>query len=135
MPSTATLADLREVIQVAMGWERHHLHVFSDGDRQYGDNARDETAVTMAGLIPKAGDWLGYRYDFGDMWDHDIEVEKVHQAADLWCSTRGRACPQKTAVVRRATPETCHGTAIRWQGRRFPWRGPCRSPRSPRRRR
>ncbi|WP_084196106.1 plasmid pRiA4b ORF-3 family protein [Streptosporangium amethystogenes] len=42
VPSTVTLADLHEVIQVAMGWEQHHLHVFSDGDRQHGDNARDE---------------------------------------------------------------------------------------------
>ena len=55
----------------------------SDGDRQYGDNARDETAVTLAGLIPKAGNWLGYRYDFGDMWDHDVEVEKVHRAGHV----------------------------------------------------
>lgn len=54
-----------------MGWEQHHLHVFGKGDREYGDNARDEAAVTLDGLIPQAGDWLGYRYDFGDCWDHD----------------------------------------------------------------
>ncbi|MFD8565165.1 plasmid pRiA4b ORF-3 family protein [Streptosporangium canum] len=97
VPSTVTLVELHEVIQVAMGWEQHHLHVFSDGDRQYGDNARDETAVTLAGLIPKAGDWLGYRYDFGDCWDHDVEVEKVHRAGAKTtyprCSAGGRACP------------------------------------------
>jgi hypothetical protein len=65
VPSTATLADLHEVPQVAMGRQRHNPHLSSGGDRQYGDNARDETTVTPAGLIPKAGDWLGYRYDFG----------------------------------------------------------------------
>ncbi|GAA3515299.1 hypothetical protein FHR32_008327 [Streptosporangium album] len=94
VPSTASLAELHEVIQVAMGWEQHHLHLFSDGERQYGDNARDETKVTLAGLVPKAGGWLGYRYDFGDMWDHDVEVEKVHRAGAKAtyprCSVGGR---------------------------------------------
>ncbi|GAA2406461.1 hypothetical protein GCM10010404_75730 [Nonomuraea africana] len=97
VPSTATLDQLHEVIQVALGWEQHHLHLFGKGDLEYGDNARDETSVTLAGLIPRAGDWLGYRYDFGDMWDHDIEVEKIHRAAKNTayprCSGGGRACP------------------------------------------
>ncbi|MEV2273875.1 IS1096 element passenger TnpR family protein [Nonomuraea africana] len=81
VPSTATLDQLHEVIQVAMGWEQQHLHVFGKGDLEYGDNARDETMVTLAAVIPRVGDRLGYRYDFGDFWDHDIEVEKVHRAA------------------------------------------------------
>jgi hypothetical protein len=50
-----------------MGWQQHHLHLFGNGEAEYGDNARDETKVTLAALIPRAGDWLGYRYDFGDM--------------------------------------------------------------------
>ncbi|MEV4183790.1 recombinase family protein [Streptosporangium canum] len=97
VPSEVSLAELHEVIQVAMGWQQHHLHLFGKGDYEYGDNARDETKVTLAGLIPQAGDWLGYRYDFGDCWDHDIEVEKVHRAATKTtyprCSAGGRACP------------------------------------------
>ncbi|MEU5869595.1 plasmid pRiA4b ORF-3 family protein [Nonomuraea sp. NPDC047529] len=97
VPSTATLAELHEVVQVAMGWEQHHLHLFSDGDVEYGDNARDESAVTLATLIPQVGDWLGYRYDMGNCWDHDLVVEKVHQAARNTtyprCSAGGRACP------------------------------------------
>jgi hypothetical protein len=97
VPSTATLAELHEVVQVAMGWEQHHLHLFGDGEHEYGDNARDETAVTPATLIPQAGDWLGYRYDMGDMWDHDLVVEKVHRpgakAVYPRCSAGGRACP------------------------------------------
>ncbi|MEU0564991.1 plasmid pRiA4b ORF-3 family protein [Nonomuraea sp. NPDC005983] len=34
VPSTATLEQLHEVIQVAMGWEQHHLHVFGKGDQE-----------------------------------------------------------------------------------------------------
>lgn len=55
VPSTVTLADLHQVIQVAMGWQQHNLHLFGKEDREYGDNARDETAVTLATLIPQAG--------------------------------------------------------------------------------
>jgi hypothetical protein len=32
VPSTATLDQLHEVIQVAMGWQQHHLHLFGKGD-------------------------------------------------------------------------------------------------------
>ncbi|MGN9789312.1 plasmid pRiA4b ORF-3 family protein [Nonomuraea sp. ZG12] len=97
LPSTATLDQLHEVIQVAMGWQQHHLHLFGKGDAEYGDNARDKTKVTLAALIPQVGDWLGYRYDMGDMWDHDLVVEKVHRPAAKAvyprCSAGGRACP------------------------------------------
>ncbi|MFI6598681.1 hypothetical protein ACIBHX_20680 [Nonomuraea sp. NPDC050536] len=41
-------AELHEVIQIAMGWQQHHLHVFGKADLEYGDNARDETRVTLA---------------------------------------------------------------------------------------
>jgi hypothetical protein len=102
LPSTATLDQLHEVIQVAMGWQQHHLHLFGKGDAEYGDNARDETKVTLAALIPQVGDWLGYRYDFGDMWDHDLVVEKVHRPAAKAvyprCSAGGRACPPEDGV-------------------------------------
>lgn len=43
-----------------------------------------------AGRRDPPGDWLGYRYDFGDCWNHDIEVEQVHRAA-------------KTAAAQKAT--------------------------------
>jgi hypothetical protein len=36
LPSTATLDQLHEVIQVAMGWQQHHLHLFGKGDAEYG---------------------------------------------------------------------------------------------------
>ncbi|MFI7448491.1 hypothetical protein ACIBQX_13430 [Nonomuraea sp. NPDC049714] len=58
LPSTATLDQPQEVIQVAMGREQHHLHLFGEGDAGYGDNARDQTAATLAMLIPRVGDVL-----------------------------------------------------------------------------
>ncbi|GAA2699056.1 IS1096 element passenger TnpR family protein [Nonomuraea recticatena] len=35
VPSTASLQQLHEIIQVAMGWEQHHLHLFGKEDLEY----------------------------------------------------------------------------------------------------
>jgi hypothetical protein len=97
VPSAARLWDLHNVIQIAMGWQNYHLHVFAKDWIEYGDNHSSEYDVTLAGLLPEPGERLAYRYDFGDCWDHDLVVEKIHRAAPkaLYprCSAGGRACP------------------------------------------
>ncbi|MEU4234343.1 type II toxin-antitoxin system Phd/YefM family antitoxin [Nonomuraea sp. NPDC026600] len=97
VPSAASLFDLHNVIQAAMGWQNYHLHLFAKDWVEYGDNATSEYDVTLARLLPEAGEHLAYRYDFGDMWDHDLVVEKIHQPAPKAiyprCSAGGRACP------------------------------------------
>ncbi|GAA3507659.1 hypothetical protein FHR32_004325 [Streptosporangium album] len=97
VPSTANLWELHNIIQVAMGWDNEHLHVFAKDWEEYGDNAKSEYDVTLARLLPDAGGWLAYRYDLGDCWDHDIQVEKIHRAASNTayprCTAGGRACP------------------------------------------
>ncbi|MET9339040.1 plasmid pRiA4b ORF-3 family protein [Nonomuraea sp. NPDC003804] len=37
VPSTATLDQLHEVIQVAFGWEQHHLHLLALSSRSSGE--------------------------------------------------------------------------------------------------
>lgn len=65
--------------------------------------------MTLAALISRAGDWLGFRYDFGDCWGPDVEVEKVHRAAKnttyppRYCGT---PCRQAAHRARRRTTET-----------------------------
>ncbi|MCW2879084.1 MAG: DNA-invertase from lambdoid prophage e14 [Sphaerisporangium sp.] len=85
------------MIQIALGWQNYHLHLFAKNWEEYGHNAKEETVATLAGLLPRQGGRMAYRYDFGDCWDHDIEVEKVHQAAKNTiyprCPAGGRACP------------------------------------------
>jgi hypothetical protein len=70
-------------------------------DRELGH--RSAAATTLDGVAPRAGDRLGYTYDFGDDWDHDITVEDVRLAepglAYPRCVTGRRACP----------PEDCGG--------------------------
>ncbi|MFF5204877.1 plasmid pRiA4b ORF-3 family protein [Streptosporangium sp. NPDC000396] len=94
VPSEASLAELHEVIQVAMGWEQHYLHLFGTGDREYGDNARGGTAVTPAGLIPQAGEWLGYRYDLGVVIPAVTEVEDGAEGRPDRPSARTTPCPR-----------------------------------------
>ncbi|TMR90344.1 plasmid pRiA4b ORF-3 family protein [Nonomuraea basaltis] len=97
VPSAASLRDLHNVIQIAMGWQNFHLHLFAKDWVEYGDNHSSEYDATLAGLLPEPGEWLAYRYDFSDCWDHDLVVEKIHRAAPkaLYprCSAGGRACP------------------------------------------
>lgn len=62
----------------AMGWQGGHLHVFSDGTTLYGaPDAEDEDEFVLADMLVEPGDRLHYTYDFGDDWDHNIELEKV----------------------------------------------------------
>lgn len=96
--SQTTLAQLHQVLQVAMGWQDLHLHAFHVGwDRYGGMDGRGEDA-TLAQVLPQAGGVMGYQYDFGDDWQHVVEVEKVltrvRAGTVLPCCTAGRrACP------------------------------------------
>ncbi|MGB9430132.1 MAG: plasmid pRiA4b ORF-3 family protein [Gammaproteobacteria bacterium] len=108
--SGATLADLHDAIQAAMGWTNSHLHEFFIADRRYGplhedapEELIDETTITMEALKLAEGARFSYSYDFGDNWEHDIRVEKIEvMAAELLrplCLDGARACP----------PEDCGG--------------------------
>jgi hypothetical protein len=99
----ATLAQLHEVIQVAMGWEGYHLWrfgpvVFAELCGEYSP----DTALNA--VVAKPGDRLGYLYDFGEHWIHHLELDKVitrPRAGVIYprCSAGKRACP----------PEDCGG--------------------------
>lgn len=105
-----SLDQLHEVIQTAMGWHNCHMHVFSDGWNEYGLPDRelghqDERKVNLSQLLTKVGDKIGYSYDFGDDWLHDIVLEKILPAGagatSAVCTAGKGACP----------PEDCGG---RW---------------------
>ncbi|MEU6034036.1 plasmid pRiA4b ORF-3 family protein [Actinomadura sp. NPDC047616] len=108
VPADIRLDRLHEVIQAAMGWENYHMHVFSHGSGEYGlpDRElghRDERKVALSQLLTLAGDRIGYTYDFGDGWEHDIVLEEVlppgTEVADPCCTAGKGACP----------PEDCGG--------------------------
>jgi pRiA4b ORF-3-like protein len=107
IPAAMPLSQLHGVIQTAMGWHDHHLHSFTDGRRTYGLpdpelQFTDERSVRFGDLVVDGG-LIGYTYDFGDDWEHEIVVEAVGVAKlgerYPWCVGGEGACP----------PEDCGG--------------------------
>ena len=95
VPLSWNLHQLHLVIQAAFNWWNYHLHEFQIGGLRYGDleveddgwsdlDARffDEREVRLADFSNERGITFGYRYDFGDCWDHIVEIETKLALAD-----------------------------------------------------
>jgi len=85
VPEHFTLGDLHDIIQTVMPWDDAHLHEFVVGGVTYGmpdmdsffeDDTRDEDEVSLQKVIKPATKRFKYLYDFGDSWEHVIEIEK-----------------------------------------------------------
>ncbi|SNR56130.1 plasmid pRiA4b ORF-3 family protein [Blastococcus mobilis] len=107
MPGALTLRELHAVLQTAMGWQDAHLHLFRVGNVLYGDiedfpgELRDDETTTVSDVARIAGEFR-YEYDFGDGWEHAIQVGQRLLAVGLGtphCFDGARACP----------PEDCGG--------------------------
>lgn len=102
-----TLDHLHGVIQVCMGWQNCHMHLFvTDKNQAYGPpqmsedgllNVKDEGHTKLSKLLRKPKKQLTYEYDMGDGWVHDIELEKqlprIGGTAPAKCIAAARACP------------------------------------------
>ena len=79
VPPSMHLDTLHYLIQVVMGWEDCHLHMFRKGDQRYSgpgpwDNDWRESATSrhlderthrINHLLKREKDWITYLYDFG----------------------------------------------------------------------
>jgi hypothetical protein len=109
-----TLAEFHEILQEVMGWTNTHLHKFEIGGRYFVPadmedegvdiEGEDESAITLADAVHLAGKSFRYDYDFGDGWEHTIQVEKVLPAEAQ------PPVPVCLAGARRCPPEDCGGT-------------------------
>lgn len=113
--SDCTLEELHRIIQCVMGWDESHLHQFVVGkdfygvpdefDMGFGPKLLDEAEYRISDLIPLMARVfrMVYEYDFGDSWEHGVELEKRLTVDDFdgkaVCLEGGRACP----------PEDCGG--------------------------
>lgn len=104
VPDNLTLNQLHHVIQVAMGWYDAHLHEFNIGGISYGSpdvdfgmEVKDDAKVRINQVIGKNAKRFRYTYDFGDDWEHIIEIEKVlpYESGRIYpaCVAGKRACP------------------------------------------
>ena len=102
IPAAYTLARVHRVIQAAMGWEDCHMHAFQIGKTSYGPDPdgelgfADETKTRLAD-VARVRTRIGYEYDFGDGWEHELVVEAraVAKAGQTYpaCIAGEGACP------------------------------------------
>lgn len=101
VPAWSTLPELHDLLQAGLGWTDRHLHQFVVGETRYGVPEDDDWGLHQdeAGArlqdLPSA---FGYLYDFGDGWEHDVQV--IGPGADRpGCVSGTGTCP----------PEDCGG--------------------------
>jgi len=114
VPGRISLAGLHDVIQCVMGWTDSHLHEFIVGERHYtayflnmdwelAEAMIDEETVQLREIVNGQETRLRYIYDFGDGWQHEVEVKRIgppdSTARYPTCLAGERACP----------PEDCGG--------------------------
>lgn len=104
VPGEPSLRLLHQMFQVAMGWKDYHLHRFTTDDGPcYIADAEDadeddvfEDDVSIAEVLG-VHHRLGYEYDFGDGWVHDVVVESESRDRDeleyAVCLEGENACP------------------------------------------
>ena len=99
VPEHLTLAQLRNVIQVVMGWTDEHLHQFTIRGKRYGeahDGVRQFSTVanelTLAAFSLREHENFVYVYDFNAWWRHDVRVERRMLRHAPWpaATLRGR---------------------------------------------
>lgn len=92
LPAPATFLDLHHAIQHACGWWDYHLWRFTDFedaalagvpelDDPFGDPDPDAAGVRLSSYFPE-GRWCTYLYDFGDSWEHHVELTRTIESAE-----------------------------------------------------
>jgi hypothetical protein len=101
VPDGITMADLAEILLLAMGWSNVHLHLFEVGDESYGaadedaeEDEIDESSVIVSEVL-EDHDQFDFEYDLGDGWGHDVVIEeRSASTVDVALCTAGEnACP------------------------------------------
>jgi hypothetical protein len=98
------------ILQIVMGWSDKHLHEFLAGRERIGpmELAPDlftarESMRRLGRILRAQGDTLHYLYDPGDIWSHDIVVERVLELET------GLGYPHVLEGERACPPEDCGG--------------------------
>ena len=119
VPASYSFWDLHVAIQDGMGWLDYHLHAFRvrnpetrqaeeigipDDDPFEGDPVYlPGWTVPISKYFYVGGARAQYEYDFGDGWEHDVELEAVGRREP------GTTYPRCLAGERACPPEDCGG--------------------------
>lgn len=109
--SNVSFYELHHILQIAMGWFNYHLFNFryhdyylelpNEEDEMYKDFSRfqkvDPRTITLKEFFISPKSKIIYTYDFGDSWEHEIELQKVIEpdaSMQLPLCIKGKyACP------------------------------------------
>ena len=81
-----TLRRFSAILLAVMGWNNSHLHELEIGGKSYGipDDEFDDSKDLIDEKKKKLRDFseddlkkFTFTYDFGDSWEHEVELEKV----------------------------------------------------------
>ena len=81
--SDSTLADLHAVLQIGFDWTDFHLHRFRIRKKDYavprrgGLGCHDARQIKLRQLRFRINERFLYEYDFGDLWQHHVRIEKL----------------------------------------------------------
>lgn len=117
VPANIRLDRLHLTIQAAMGWQNAHLYQFCIGEPHqrgaerwvapgFADGPEDLPAnkTTLGQALAKAGETgLTYLYDFGDDWEHRLELCGMSEAEP------GQLYPKLTEIAGTCPPEDVGG--------------------------
>lgn len=103
---TCSLRELHGLIQVAMGWEGHHLYQFCLRSKRYGslEVSASSPDVPLAALKLRRGARLMYEYDLNIPWRHEVRIEENRLDA-----APGKTYPICIAGDGACPPEDCGG--------------------------
>ena len=81
----SSFLDLHWILCLVMGWRGSHCPGFSNAEMRmvhfFGEpiesDELDAAEVMVSEVLKKAGDHITYLYDFGDGWEHQVEVVKI----------------------------------------------------------
>jgi hypothetical protein len=143
LPDNATLGDLHQVVQLAMGWDNCHMHSFRIGGVYYTSrdasameamDMENEERVPLAEIVMRPRQKFIYEYDFGDSWEHEIVAEKFLplDPATTYpvCLGGARACPPEDcgsfpgyedilAAVKASKPTEEQEDLLEWAGKDY----------------
>ena len=118
VPADYSFWDLHVAIQSAFGWNDTHLHEFQvpggrwperlfgipDGDFAIADRpTQPGWEHRIADFLTPQSPRIRYLYDFGDIWLHEVILEKCGQAEP------GKRYPRCVAGARAAPPDDSGG--------------------------
>ena len=104
--NSITFEDLHKIIQLAFDWTNSHLYnfdvngtLFSLPDEEYENDDLDVKTRISKYLFSK-GQKCIYTYDFGDNWEHEIEIIDILEREKI-------QYPKCIGGKRNSPPEDC----------------------------